>query len=477
MASTATIAHGTFQGKLTLDRPKGPVGVPVTLDGQDLPANTAVQLVWETYDAEWVIEQLEDGIDWEKFRGLSFTDRTEILGETTTDGDGRLQYVFRVPEDYGGMHDLYLVVAESGQPLNKVGFRVEVSAEISPESGPLGTPIGVAVYGLNPAHPFEGWYQLIYDNQYVGSLTAVKTRGTAYAEIPATGHAGTHVIEAKCNAFAFPYLQIDVSPYRHLHRPTLTFELTDGEPVLPPPIQEQIQPERLNHTPSSAESDQPQIWTEYAEVPSRTAIRVFGQNCPPETELTLHWLDVSGDRVTEVRPGTFGTGFSEYRRELGNITSDAEGRFSTTVVPESVQGGAHPIELWHGDQRVAYTFVVVSRRAYPLSQKAGPVGSKIAVEIDGVGWTEHENEVAITYDNSYLGYGCGADLMGKVVPKFRATGRPGYHFIDVYPTFRNPPSDDPDWTKPDFFQKPMLNWRDHPHGFRFRYAFYVEEGD
>lgn len=477
MASTATMARGTFQGKLTLDRPKGPVGVPVTLDGQELPANTAVQLVWATYDAEWVIEQLEDGIDWEKFRGLSFTDRTEVLGETTTDAEGRLQYVFRVPEDYGGMHDIYLVDAESEQPLNKVGFRVEVSAEISPNSGPLGTPIGVTVYGLNPAHPFEGWFHLVYDNRYVGSLTAVTTRGTAHAEIPATGHVGTHVIEAKANPFSIPYLQYDVSPYAHVNRPSLTFELTEGEPVLPPPVAEQMQPEQPNEAPATHASDRPQMWTDFAEVPARSAIHVKGQNCPPETELSLHWIDITGDRVTEVQPGVFGTGFDEMRRQLASVTTDADGRFAATVVPESVQGGAHPIELRHGDERLTYTYVVISRRAHPLQRKAGPVGTQISTEIDGVGWTEHENEVAITYDNSYLGYACGADLIGKVVPKFRATGRPGYHFIDVYPTFRNPPSDDPDWTKPDFFQRPMLNWRDHPHGFRFRYAFYMEEGD
>jgi len=92
-----------------------------------------------------------------------------------------------------------------------------------------------------------------------------------------------------------------------------------------------------------------------------------------------------------------------------------------------------------------------------------------------VGWTEHENEVALCYDNSYVGYACGADLMGKVVPQVYASGAPGPHYIDVYPTFRNPPDFAEGRDHSNYFRRPILTWRDHPHGFHVRHVFTVEE--
>lgn len=468
-----TMASGRFVGHLSVTPTHGPVGTTVTLSGKGLPPHTRLTLIWETYDADWSIEQ-HDGVDWEKFYGIDFVERVETLGDVETDSEGYFEKSLSIPEDYGGLHDVYVADAETGQRLNKLGFRIDVSAELIPKAGPLGTPIQVAVYGLNPAHPFEGWYHLLYDNKYVGLVTAVTTRGTAHAEITATGKCGDHVIDINANPFGFQFLQHDVSPYSYVKNPRLIFHLTDEEPVIPPPIEEQMKMEQPT-TPPRNEPVQPTIWTDYHELPAKCAITVFGSGFPANSEIHLDWIDSVVDHVTEAKQGHFGTGYEEATETLCTIDTDADGSFRVTVVPNSIMGGWHPIRAWHNGSLLSQTYVKLTRRPYSLQPKAGSVGTEVVAEIDGVGWTEHENEVMVCYDNAYIGYACGTDIMGKVVPSFAATGSPGLHYIDIYPAFRNPPEFAEGRDMPYYYRRPILSWRDHPNGFHVRHAFTVEE--
>ncbi|NBO09912.1 MAG: hypothetical protein EBV30_11380, partial [Actinobacteria bacterium] len=60
-------------------------------------------------------------------------------------------------------------------------------------------------------------------------------------------------------------------------------------------------------------------------------------------------------------------------------------------------------------------------------------GEEITISIKGVGWTQLDNTMAVTYDNSYVGYGCGFNSNGYMVIHIRATGAPGTHIIDLHP--------------------------------------------
>ena len=51
----------------------------------------------------------------------------------------------------------------------------------------------------------------------------------------------------------------------------------------------------------------------------------------------------------------------------------------------------------------------------------------------GVGWTQFDNTLAVDYDNSYIGYGCGFNSNGYMVVHLFATGGPGIHIIDLHP--------------------------------------------
>ncbi|MBI3979098.1 MAG: hypothetical protein HY331_13015, partial [Chloroflexi bacterium] len=105
-------------------------------------------------------------------------------------------------------------------------------------------------------------------------------------------------------------------------------------------------------------------------------------------------------------------------------------------------------------------------------------GEKFKVQLKGVGWTEIDNGVAITYDNAYIGYACGFNSNGDVTVDLVATGGPGTHLIDLYPMIYQGGHGKYPWQ----YNMPMLTFaQDHPGlalGYRlptFRLAIEVVE--
>ena len=66
-------------------------------------------------------------------------DTTMSLGRFPIGQDGRLDAQFTIPEDYGGVHDIMAVV--DGRTVAQNGIEVTQSFDMSPRSGPVGTPI------------------------------------------------------------------------------------------------------------------------------------------------------------------------------------------------------------------------------------------------------------------------------------------------------------------------------------------------
>ncbi|HED04461.1 MAG TPA: hypothetical protein ENI60_06820 [Candidatus Fraserbacteria bacterium] len=439
--------------------------------GKDLPPNARLQLIWESYDARWAIEQ-RDGQDWNEFNGINFNQRIELITAVETDDQGSLHTSFVVPEDYGGVHDVYLIDPHQDQKVNKAGFRLDPNVTLTPQSGPLGAPLTVTMTGLNAAHPMEGWYRIWYDNVQAGLLTAVSTRGTAQAIIPAVGRAGKHLIEVKTGAMGqASFLQVDVSPFAYLPLFKFEFALTAGPPLLPAPIEEQLQPENPVSEPDSA-LGRPLLWTDYTNVPARSALGLSGRGLPPDTTLELFWVDMESNDVNE---DFFNTRYSGRRSAIGQVRTDEHGRFSYRFVPESLQGGARAIEAQLDGRLLAKTYVRMTPWPYRLARKSYAIGDPMELEIDGVGWTETEKILCLVYDNSYIGYVCGNDLMGKVVAKFSATGAPGWHFLQVYPAIYKKKDYADAFETPFLYRLPLLNWQDLPHGFHCNYAFQVTE--
>ena len=101
----------------------------------------------------------------------------------------------------------------------------------------------------------------------------------------------------------------------------------------------------------------------------------------------------------------------------------------------------------------------------------GPAGTAFTLHLKGVGWTETANIYAIVYDNSYIGYSCGFNSQGDVEIFLKATGAPGWHFVDLYPAVYKGKE-----RRPQNFRLPQLTYaEDHPGEDlpRFRFAFEV----
>jgi hypothetical protein len=103
-------------------------------------------------------------------------------------------------------------------------------------------------------------------------------------------------------------------------------------------------------------------------------------------------------------------------------------------------------------------------------------GETFDVRLKGVGWTEYDNILIVTYDNAYLGYACGFSSQGDVLVTLTATGAPGTHLIDFYPgIFKGP-----DTLPQQLYRLPQLTYRDDHPGNRIpaiRVAIVVTEDD
>ena len=101
-----------------------------------------------------------------------------------TDADGRLDARFSIPEDYGGVHEVIATI--DGKPVAQNGIEVTQSFEMTPSSGPVGTPIELKVKGLG-WRTMESTWVANWDNNALGWVSAAGTRGSAVARFRAAG--------------------------------------------------------------------------------------------------------------------------------------------------------------------------------------------------------------------------------------------------------------------------------------------------
>ena len=113
----------------------------------------------------------------------------------------------------------------------------------------------------------------------------------------------------------------------------------------------------------------------------------------------------------------------------------------------------------------------IAPNAFHLDVGRGPAGTTFKIHLKGVGWTETANIYTVVYDNNYIGYACAFNSQGDVEIFLKATGEPGWHFIDLYPAIYKGKE-----TRPLNFKIPQLTYADDHPGEdlpRFRFAFEV----
>lgn len=456
---SSTVAEADYVGSISLEPDRGPAGTEVRLTGEDLPASEQLELRWSTAQGSWLLEGERN----EEYHGREYELGTETLATVATDSSGHLDATFEVPAGYGFGHDVTLMDTD-GVVRNKALFTVEMQVTVTPKEGPVGTPITVDVVGMG-WQTLENTRQLLYDDSYVGFLSSVTTTGHARVVIPAVGSSGPHSIRVMRGAYTFSYLNPLQSPRPDIPVFDDVFTVTEGDPVLPSPIEDQ-NPGSIESTEAPSSTEGAVITTNLSSAPVDTQFELMGEGFESGATIDLLWYRVVGNRVS-------GSGWEEQSVTLGQANASEDGSFSVPLqVPHDV-GGAHRIEAVVDGDSVSSTEMDVTPAASPLSPESGPWGTKLSIQLTGVGWTETANIYTFVYDNSYIGYACGFNSQGDVEVTIPATGEPGWHFIDLYPAIYK----GQETRGQQHFRIPQLTYaNDHPGESlpAFHFSFYLE---
>jgi hypothetical protein len=439
--AAATAAAASAPQTLSLTYKSPTVGTEVIAKATGLPPGKTVDLTWGTVTGGWVVEE------YYRFKGKKYEDTTISLGKFTVDSSGSLDARFTIPEDYGGVHEIIALV--DGKPVAQNGIEVTQSFELSPASGPVGTPIELRVKGLG-WRTMESTWVVNWDNNLVGFVSAAGTKGSATARFRAAGPSGDHVVRILTGYQGQGYLNYEQSPVAHLPRPQFTFTTTPGPPPSLKAFAEPYQPQPVPKTEVHIENASLAFDRTQGPVGSRVMLRANG--FPANASLQLAWQTYVGSRVS-------GNGFEPQEMEFGSVKVGGDGRIESPItIPEDL-GGLHGLAVRNGDKMLARAFFVIETSIVSISPTSGPVGTPITIHLKGVGWTEYDNIYIATYDNAYMGYACGFNSQGDVVINFHATGTPGVHIIDLYPgIYQGPPTE-----TQLLYRQPQLTYADdHP---------------
>ena len=431
-------------------------GAATTISGSGLPAGKSVVLTWSTATVDWVLDPRADSVD---YLGRQANKITVQLATAQTDANGAFSVQLKAPQDFGGLHDVYAVVG--GLQVAKGGFLLARSGSMSPKSGPIGTMITVTYTGLGSSL-YEGGASLLYDNHYVGAVMANWTRGTAKVRIRATGPVGRHTIEM-ADAISFKYLNIQQSPipWGDGFRFAFTVTRDNGRPAAridwPAKVVPTVDARTTLATSGLAAGSAAtaSLSTTSGVVDSKTDVTAAGLTASQPVD--LEWSTVVGNRVN-----CTGTCWSFVSVPLGNATAAADGSLKTSIkIPDGL-GGWHVVQLIQNGAIKAQIPYYVKRSfvGKSVSSLTLKEGQAFTIHLKGLGWTQLDNTIAVDYDNSYMGYGCGFNSNGDVVMNMVATGGPGTHLIDMYPLLY---TQQPSYANTPYGMVPVLSYeRDAP---------------
>jgi hypothetical protein len=443
---------GATSGTLVLSDQAGYVGDTITLKGRNFPPNERHEIVWHSVTGQWGVLEANEVV------GPQYQPRTEALGSVDTDADGEFDEPLTVPQDYGGAHRIEL---RSGETVARAEFEITPHFELERTEAPLGEAFRVTGYGLGPDVSTNN-YQISWDTGYVGFMTGVMNRGTATADVRAAGPPGDHVLRVWRNYRGIPYLQNNTqSPFGPVaggRQSIWTVSVT--EPETPPPATwvdplPKEQPLSI-HYPAIDQDTEAELAVAPSSGQPGTTLIITGTDFPADTPVDLVWYQHVGEgiRGPEVTP-------EPREGVLPTVRADSDGGFQTEVEVPRAEGSTRPIVAEVDGRSVAVTGFMVQPSIEKFEPTSGPVGTEIEIELSGIGWTAYENSPFFVYDNHPLGYACGMSDSEKsttVRTILRASGTPGYHFIDVYPSLFQMEEEEP-----EFEIKPHLSYLDnHP---------------
>jgi hypothetical protein len=442
---------------MSILKAKPDIGVPgtaYTLSGSGLPAGKNVSIVWNTANVTWVVDPRPDSVD---YLGRKADKVSVVLATTKTDASGAFSLDLKAPRDFGGIHDIYAVI--DGTQVAKGGFLIARWAKMTPHRGSIGTMITLTYGGLGSSL-YEGGAAAYYDNKYIGAVMANWTRGIATVKFRAAGPVGRHVVQI-ADAISVDYLNIPQSPIPWALGSRFTFTVTKDAGLPRQRIDWSVAVEpTLNARTTLSATGLAAGTTATAQLsstsgPIRSKVDVTAAGLIPGAPVQLVWSTVVGNRVN-----CSGTCWSFVSIPLGNATASAGGTLASHIsVPDGL-GGWHVVQIMEGDKIKAQVPYFVKRSIVGISSLKLKAGQPFTIHLKGVGWTQLDNTIAVDYDNSYVGYGCGFNSNGDVVLHLVATGVPGTHLIDMYPLLY---TQQPSYANTPYGMVPVLTYaRDVP---------------
>ncbi|MBW4078149.1 MAG: hypothetical protein HIU84_06510 [Acidobacteria bacterium] len=437
----------------------GPVGSTMNVTGSGLAPNASVQLTWDTVNATWTVDPEPNTVN---YMGRATTNVTVVLGTATTDATGKFSFTRKVPNDFGGTHQIYAVI--NGVEVAEGAFVITRTLTVTPRSGPIGTPIKITYTGMGSAL-FQASASLLWDNHITGELVSEWTRGTGTTTIYAAGPVGTHEIMVG-DALTFLYLNPIQSPYPFMNGAEVAFHVTKDNGPAAPSITWPVSVTPTLASPTTLQPGQ-------LDPASSATAKLSQSSGPVKTVATLSvtglsttgadqvvWATESGSRV-DCNSVTGQGCWVPVSTPLGTATP-VNGAFTMPVTVPDGLGGWHMVLVMSGTKIEAQVPFYVKESIVPFYNKSGALvsqgvataskapsafaagnsgvgtytfkqGQEFTISLKGVGWTQLDNTLTVDYDNSYIGYGCGFNSNGYLVIHLFATGGVGTHIIDLHP--------------------------------------------
>src|SRR5260370_24888247 len=138
LGPTAPLAEpsGGFVGQLRVTPAHGPVGTPITVTGEGLPARQDLDLVWATVKGSWKVSTAE-------YFGREYSPAAYRIATVKSDAAGRVATTFVAPDDFGFQHDV--IIQQGSRLLTKDAFSIDMTVKVLVDNVPVATLIPIAV--------------------------------------------------------------------------------------------------------------------------------------------------------------------------------------------------------------------------------------------------------------------------------------------------------------------------------------------
>jgi hypothetical protein len=155
-----------------------PIDRPVVTVGTGFDPSKTYQLNWTSLTGNRIIGHWEEA--------------SREVAQAKPDASGRLEFRYRVPDDLGGNHTLW--VDKGGDKTQGTYWVMPSALPLDVTRGPVGTTFKVHLKGV-------GWtetaniYTVVYDNGHTGYACAFNSQGDIEIFMQATGEPGWHFID------------------------------------------------------------------------------------------------------------------------------------------------------------------------------------------------------------------------------------------------------------------------------------------